>query len=109
MKLGATQHQACLELHLHADQPLRLENARGLTLRCVSGCVWITLAGEAEDIFLHPGQEYVIRSRRLLLIEGIGEGRVSVLRQVRPRWFGLGRPAASRVPTLIPCRRVLCA
>ena len=67
-----------LELHLQDNQPVRLRDARGLTLTCSHGCVWITLAGEHEDIFLHPGDRYCVPRRGLLLVDGIGPARVRI-------------------------------
>lgn len=111
MKLGAprTPSQAWLELQLHDNQPLRLEHARGLTLRGIAGRVWITLAGEAEDIFLMPGEEYEIPRNALLLIEGIGEAGVALLRPVRyPRLQALFARRRTDIPTLTPGWSLQC-
>ncbi|WP_371325247.1 DUF2917 domain-containing protein [Dechloromonas sp. ZY10] len=111
MKLGAprTPSRPWLELQLHDNQPLRLEHARGLTLRGVAGQVWITLAGEAEDIFLMPGEEYEIPRNALLLIEGIGEASVALLRPVRYPWLrALLAQRRERAATLTPGWSLQC-
>jgi hypothetical protein len=64
------------ELCLAADAPIRLLSARGVRIRCTSGVVWLTIAGEAGDIFLAAGDSYLVRSRGLALLEAIGGGRV---------------------------------
>lgn len=64
------------ELCLRHGQPLRLVRATGVLVDCLSGTIWITVAGEPADVFLQAGQSYRIKSRGLALIESIGEGRV---------------------------------
>lgn len=64
------------ELCLADDAPIRLLSARGVRIRCTSGVVWLTIAGEASDIFLAAGDSYLVRGRGLALLEAIGGGRV---------------------------------
>ncbi|MGE5469974.1 MAG: DUF2917 domain-containing protein [Bacteroidota bacterium] len=64
------------EIHLVDHDPIRLSAARGVLLCCTAGSIWITCAGEAEDIFLAPYQSWRIRHTGLCLIESIGEGRI---------------------------------
>jgi hypothetical protein len=64
------------ELCLADDAPIRLLSARGVRIRCTSGVVWLTIAGEAGDIFLAAGDSYLVRGRGLALLEAIGGGRV---------------------------------
>jgi hypothetical protein len=64
------------ELCLRHGQPIRVTRAPGLRVSCVAGMIWITVAGEAADVFLAPGQSYRIKDQGLALIESIGEGRV---------------------------------
>lgn len=71
------------ELCLQNGDPLRLTHASGTRLRCVSGILWITQAGEAGDIFLAPGQSHLIDSKGLVLIESIGAGRIRL--EIQPR------------------------
>jgi hypothetical protein len=66
------------ELCLTNNQPLRLEEARGLRVVCTAGVIWITVDGEAGDTFLHPGQSHIISCDGLALIESIGDGKIRV-------------------------------
>lgn len=79
-------------LSLSAERPLRLAGARDLRVLAVSGTVWITACGVAEDIFLEAGDAYRIPTRGLVLVEAIGDdARVRLERPARPgvaRWFG---------------------
>lgn len=84
------------ELCLADNHPLSLRGARGLRVRCTAGTVWLTVEGEAGDIFLHPGQSHCIASNGLALVESIDHGRI---RLERPRPLArllaaLRRPAA---------------
>lgn len=63
------------EIDLPADRPLRLSKARGSRLRCITGTIWITVAGQTEDIFLSPGESWQIAGKGLCLIESIADAR----------------------------------
>lgn len=60
------------ELCLQADQPQRLERANGIIVRCVSGTVWLTQEGRADDVFFSAGEFYAIESNGLVLLEALG-------------------------------------
>jgi len=77
------------ELTVYRNSPLCLSKAGGREICCVGGRVWITLAGQAEDVFLGPGQSLRVTSDGLLLIEGVDEGRV---RLSPPECLGAGAP-----------------
>lgn len=64
------------EVCLQDNQPVRLNGARGLRVTCTAGTIWITQTGVAEDIFLHPGQSYLVSNDALVLVESIGGGKV---------------------------------
>jgi hypothetical protein len=64
------------ELCLTDNAPIRLLSARGVRITCTAGLVWLTVEGEAGDIFLAPGQSHLVRGRGLGLLEAIGSGRV---------------------------------
>lgn len=79
------------ELCLADNQPVALRQARGLTVRCVSGIVWLTVEGEADDTFLREGQSHHIAGTGLVLLEGIGGGRIRLEQPARfpglPEWL----------------------
>ncbi len=80
------------ELCLKNGQLLHLNQAAGVAIRCLAGTIWITSPGEITDVFLDPGTRHVIRSRRLVLVESIGDGRVCLelpaLRPEATQWPG---------------------
>lgn len=69
------------ELVLFDSVPVRLSSAKGVRVVCTAGTVWLTVEGEAGDIFLRAGEIYRLRGNGLALIEGIaGDGRVRFMR-----------------------------
>lgn len=66
------------ELVLAENRPLAAREARGALIVCTRGLVWITIEGEAGDIFLHTGQSHRIASNGLALFEAIGHGAIRV-------------------------------
>ncbi|UCV05584.1 DUF2917 domain-containing protein [Dechloromonas denitrificans] len=72
------------ELVLAENRPLAARHARGALIVCTAGIVWITVAGEAGDIFLHAGQSHRIRSNGLALLEAIGHGSIRIQARARP-------------------------
>jgi hypothetical protein len=72
MEIGFDSSEFCLQ----ENRPLRLRRARGLTVRCTAGILWITSHGENADIFLHAGESCHLTSNQLTLVESVGNGRV---------------------------------
>ena len=68
------------ELCLVKNHPLRLVEARGLLITCTAGIVWITLDGEADDIFLSVGEKYTLQRDGLALVESIDQGKIRIAR-----------------------------
>ena len=66
------------ELDLVKNHPLRLQDARGLLITCTSGIVWITVNGEADDIFLSTGEAHTLQRNGLALVESIEQGKVRI-------------------------------
>jgi hypothetical protein len=90
------------ELCLADNHPLSLREARGLRVVCMAGTVWLTVEGEAGDIFLRAGQSYRIASNGLALLESIGGGRIRLERP--PHLAGLRRRLAQLTGTWRPVR-----
>jgi len=63
---------------LPPGRPLRLERARGLKLRCLAGCVWITAPHLTEDVFLHVGERWTVPNDGLVLVEAEGGAVVAL-------------------------------
>jgi hypothetical protein len=74
--LAASKSQ--VECELHENHPLRLVEAAGRRIQCVSGVAWITAHGHSADIFLRPGELFVVPNGGLVLAEAIGECRIRV-------------------------------
>lgn len=77
------RHQSTLEL-LH-NVPVPLRTRCGLRITCTAGKIWLTVAGEAGDIFLLPGESHDLRGPGLALLEGIGNAQAR-LQGAQPRW-----------------------
>lgn len=92
MKIDLGSGEICLK----DNQPLRLDDARGLRIECIAGTVWITEVAMPDDVFLLPGQSHRITGNGLSLIEGVGGGRIR-LEAPRRRFPGL-----PRVPDTLP-------
>jgi hypothetical protein len=74
----ATLKVAQLELILRPDRPLRLDGLGGRTIRCTSGCVWITAPGVADDIFLRLGESWQVPHRGRVLVEAVGHAEIAL-------------------------------
>lgn len=72
MKFMPSSDEVCLS----DSRPVSLRQARGLRVTCTAGIVWITVTGEAGDIFLTPGQSHQISRNGLVVIESIGSGKI---------------------------------
>ena len=79
MKIDLRSGEVCLQ----DNQPVRLTGARGLRIVCTAGTIWITLSGQAEDIFLTTNESYAIGSNALTLIESIGNGKIGLAQAKR--------------------------
>jgi len=63
------------EFCLTENSPFSLRSANGLHITCTDGTLWITMAGEAEDIFLSSSQRYQVQGNGLLVVESVGRAR----------------------------------
>lgn len=79
MKIDLRSGEVCLQ----DNQPVRLSGASGLHVVCTAGIIWITVSGEAEDIFLTAGERYQLSSNELTLVESIGSGKIRLLQARR--------------------------
>ena len=71
-------------LELVPNVPVPLHAGRGLRITCCAGAVWLTVAGELDDVFLLAGQSHDVHGRGLVLLEGLGNARVTV-KPLQPR------------------------
>lgn len=68
------------ELCLRENAPIRLRRVRGLRVLCTAGRIWLTEADGSGDVFLGPGERHTILGPGLVLLEGLGDGRVCLVR-----------------------------
>jgi hypothetical protein len=64
---------------LARNEIVRLDGARGTTLRVTSGGLWITLENDKRDIVLTAGDSYTIDRGGLTLVEAQDKSTVCVL------------------------------
>ena len=59
-------------LAIGTRRALRLDAARGTTLRAVQGTLWITIDHDSRDIVLDPGEAFVVDSNQPLVVLALG-------------------------------------
>ena len=64
---------------LAPNELVKLDEARGTTLRVTRGSLWITLEDDTRDIVLEAGDSYVIDRGGLTLVEAQSASSVCVL------------------------------
>ena len=53
-------------------------DAWGLTLRCESGCLWVTLDNDARDIILDAGQSFVPQEHQRAIVYALETSRLKL-------------------------------
>ena len=66
------------EVQLSNEELLGLEDIRGTRLTVVDGSVWLTLDHDLRDIFLNPGESFVVDRNGLTLLHALAPARLSV-------------------------------
>lgn len=79
--------QPAAEYALKGNQPLRLDDASGRLVECLSGVAWITVYGQHTDFMLRPGQSFLVPNDGLTLVEAIVECRVRVGAPASTGWL----------------------
>lgn len=69
---------ASAEFVLKENHPLAAVHARGVCIRCTEGRIWITVSGQAEDIFLDAGESWICDGDGLLLIDALDRAQVVI-------------------------------
>ena len=64
---------------LAPDELVRLDGARGTTLRVTRGVVWLTLENDTRDVVLTAGDVFTIDRGGLTLVEAQGKTTVCVM------------------------------
>ncbi len=77
---------------------LRLADARGTTVVCLEGCLWVTRDGSPKDVQLAPGESYCVEDATPVIVTGFEPSLARVLQPATKR-----RPAAPRwLSALVP-------
>ena len=71
---------------LASGELVRLDGARGTTLRVTRGVLWITLENDLRDVILTPGDTFTIDREGLSLIEAQDATTVCVLAHHVDEW-----------------------
>jgi hypothetical protein len=93
-----------IELELAARELLPLADICGRRVRCLEGRVWITLDGDPRDVFLGPGESFVVDRGGVTLVHAMEPARLRLdaggdARQfASPGWWR-ALTAAARAPT----------
>lgn len=66
---------------LRAREVLDIRNGQGLVVRCLAGALWITQAGDTDDIVLKAGQCFVLDRPGLALVSAPVETATVVIEQ----------------------------
>jgi hypothetical protein len=77
--------------------------ARGSTIACDRGLIWVTQEGEPDDYWLPAGEVLVVRGSGRIVIEAARASRISVQRATAPRWRVLWRWFAGHRAPLATC------
>ncbi len=91
---------------LRSGELISLVNAAGYEVACYQGVAWVTIAGDARDIWLHAGQRLVLPGNAKIVVEGGqvgGEAHLSLHKPVNQsyQWLRkLQRRAVNRVSIL---------
>jgi uncharacterized protein (AIM24 family) len=67
---------------------LALRDAGGSTVTCVTGCVWLTMEGDARDVVLDPGASFTIDHAGLTILAAELPAMVRVTAPNQPfKWW----------------------
>jgi hypothetical protein len=81
---------------LAPDELVKLDGARGTTLRVTRGTLWITLEDDTRDVVLRAGDVFTIDRGGLTLVEAQGPATVCVMgRPIDEVHVHAGQPAPS--------------
>lgn len=69
-----TPRPADTERTLPRDELQRLPQ-RDLSIRCISGAIWLTRHGDSEDYILGPGQALTVGRDEQAMIQGLRDSR----------------------------------
>ena len=81
MHTGSSRYQVALEHQGLFD----IADASGVTLRCDSGNLWITLDNDPRDIVLRAGEVFTTDEHRRALVYALGPSALTLEAKARPQ------------------------
>jgi DUF2917 family protein len=95
--MTANFDQAYVEL----DQAvfLRIVDATGATVTCVSGYLWVTVDGCPKDIQLSPGQSHLVEDARQVVVTGFEPSLARVFQPAMQVRRAERRPLSTFLPS----------
>ncbi len=66
-------------INVARNRTIALDNARGTTVVCVRGSMWITEQRRSDDLVLEPGERYVLSGNGKALITALGAGAIKLI------------------------------
>lgn len=91
------QWETVRTIDLGHEQLLVLKDRRGTRVRVLYGALWLTEEDGAGDRFPASGDEVVIGSRGVVLLEGVGVARVQLIEPRRDVWRARLAMASRRI------------
>jgi hypothetical protein len=67
----AMAHPLDTPVHLAELEVLDIRDGKGIEVRCLGGNVWMTQAGDHEDIVLHGGESFVLGRKGVALVTAL--------------------------------------
>jgi hypothetical protein len=88
---------------LERSQILRIRGGKGASVRVVAGALWVTQDGDARDVVLEAGDDFVLDRPGLAVLVPLGDagarlvlGNARLAARKALSWLPMGRPAGSR-------------
>lgn len=69
-------HQTTTEITFTRNQIREVKTPLGVTLKCLSGRVWVTLDGDPRDVVLDQGQTFTVDRNQRTLVMALDEATV---------------------------------
>jgi hypothetical protein len=66
-------------IKLAEGKHLAFRDARGVSIECIEGVVWVTVEGQSGDFLLAKGERLRIESKGLALVQGMPSGAVQMV------------------------------
>jgi hypothetical protein len=68
-----------MKVLVHSGCPLVLTgDARGVSISCLEGDLWITQEGDSRDHMILPGQRFVVDRRGRILVSSLREAELAI-------------------------------